>query len=207
MQRGTVIQGIKSQEELYTCFPEPDPDYLVDEDEERVFHQPDSASEFPPPPPPCTADELSAAVAEAYDAHLQNGISPTSDGPAGVGGKQPPLVKPKPLHNPCVESKERQALHRELLMNYKIGKNVLKKPELDKAFRDRREIQRKKEWEEHKSSKGRTSLEIKLEERANRMKEEEEKKMKVIEEEAQAPELLRIHRKITHKSTSGEQAD
>ncbi|XP_055883447.1 uncharacterized protein LOC106052374 isoform X1 [Biomphalaria glabrata] len=201
-----VISNIRTIEDLYTCFPEPDPDYLNDDndDEEgKTFHPPDAAADFPPPPPPCSAEELSAAVAEAYSAQHSNGIAPTAD---GLSPADAPLIKPKPLVNPCLESRERQALHRELLMNYKIGKDVLKKPELDKVMRDRREVQRKKEWDEQKSNKGRTSLEIKLEERANRMKEEEEKKMKVIVEESQTPELVRIQRKILKSSGTGEQS-
>ncbi|XP_055883451.1 protein FAM107B-like isoform X2 [Biomphalaria glabrata] len=206
MPRGATIQDMRAEEDLYTCFPEPDPDYLNDDndDEEgKTFHPPDAAADFPPPPPPCSAEELSAAVAEAYSAQHSNGIAPTAD---GLSPADAPLIKPKPLVNPCLESRERQALHRELLMNYKIGKDVLKKPELDKVMRDRREVQRKKEWDEQKSNKGRTSLEIKLEERANRMKEEEEKKMKVIVEESQTPELVRIQRKILKSSGTGEQS-
>lgn len=30
------------------------------------------------------------------------------------------LIKPRKLSNPCVESKERMALHKELLQNYKM---------------------------------------------------------------------------------------
>ncbi|KAH9518404.1 hypothetical protein Btru_016742 [Bulinus truncatus] len=201
-----VINNIRTIEDLYTCFPEPDPDYLNDDEEEgKTIHPPDSESEFPPPPPPCTAEELSAAVTEAYNTQVHNGISPTVDG-LSPHSSDAPLIKPKPLINPCVESRERQALHRELLMNYKIGKDVLKKPELDKVLRDRRENQRKKEWDEQKLVKGRTSLEMKLEERANRMKEEEEKKMKVIAEESQTPELVRVQRKILKSSSAGEQS-
>uniref|UniRef100_T1IUW6 SH3 domain-containing protein n=1 Tax=Strigamia maritima TaxID=126957 RepID=T1IUW6_STRMM len=43
------------------------------------------------------------------------------------------LIVPKKLSNPCVESKDRQNLHKELLFNQKIGKNVLnQKSELQK---------------------------------------------------------------------------
>lgn len=48
---------------------------------------------------------------------------------------------------------------------------MLEKPELKKAFQDRREVQRRKEWDDaKKASQKRTSFEIKMEERANRMK-------------------------------------
>lgn len=208
------------KENLHVTYPEPDPDYLDDDDNSSASHHharqqqqrqlrspgwrksphsngagasSDTSGEFPPPPPPLTAEELASAVSEAHDAQVQNGISPTaSEKP--VHGQ----IKPKPLHNPCLESKERQALHRELISNYKLGKDVLQKPELNKVMRERREMQRKKEWEEQKNSKGRTSLEVKLEER--RIREEAEAKMKVIkEDESSAPELLRMHKKITHK--------
>ncbi|GFO01981.1 protein fam107b [Plakobranchus ocellatus] len=227
-----VITNIRTIEELYSNFPEPVPDYTNDDDEDTSsdrahssnhrqqqqrspgWRKPrpangvgasDDTSEDFPPPPPLTADEFASAVSEAYETQVQNGISPAApDDQSDPRGSNdgPPQIKPKPLHNPCLESKERQGLHRELLLNFKIGKDVLQKPELNKVLRERRETQRKKEWEEQKNSKGRSSLEVKLEER--RIKEEEVSKMKVIEE-AEAPELLRMHKKITHK-TAGEQS-
>ncbi|BFZ10491.1 hypothetical protein BsWGS_13531 [Bradybaena similaris] len=197
MQRSTV-NGVKAYgEELYSCFPEPDPDY-VDEEEDSSNHV---ESDLPPPPPALTAEELSAAVSEAYDLHVVNGDLMTSDDTAPSSSKEPPLIKPKPLHNPCLESKERQALHRELLMNYKIGKDVLQKPELNKVLRERREKEKKKEWDELKSTRERTSLVMKLEERANKLKEDEEKKTKATTEETQASELTRIQRRIMQKSS------
>ncbi|CAG5128237.1 unnamed protein product, partial [Candidula unifasciata] len=188
--------------ELYSCFPEPDPDYVNDEEEGTTNHDESDL----PLPPALTAEELSAAVSEAYDLHVNNGVSMTSDDAAASSSKEPPLIKPKPLHNPCLESRERQALHRELLMNYRIGKDVLQKPELNKVLRDRREKEKKKEWEELKTTRERTSLVMKLEERANKLKEEEEKKTKATTEKTQDPELTRMHRKIMQKSaTSFEQ--
>ncbi|XP_005097370.1 protein FAM107B [Aplysia californica] len=195
------VHGVKTTEELYSCFPEPDPDYdgpdVPDEEEE--------SGDFPPPPPPLTAEQLSEAVSQAHDSHVANGdIASASDDPAS--GEEPGMIRPKPLANPCVESRERQALHKELLMNYKIGKDILQKPELNKVLRERRETQRKKEWDEQKVIKDRSSLELKLQERANRMKEEEEKGMKVIQEDTQAPEFVRMHRKITKPGNETEQS-
>ena len=52
------------------------------------------------------------------------------------------------------------------------GINVLEKPELQKTFDNRRQTQRAKEWDEQKKSHSkRTSLEMKLEERAHKLKE------------------------------------
>ena len=50
------------------------------------------------------------------------------------------------------------------------GVNVLEKPELKKTFDNRRQTQRAKERETEQANK-RTSLEMKLEQRANRLKE------------------------------------
>lgn len=48
---------------------------------------------------------------------------------------------------------------------------MLEKPELTKALQNRRETQRRREWDDAmKTSHKRTSFELKLEERANRMK-------------------------------------
>ena len=119
-------------EEHYSNLPEPVPDY-----EDPSSHQPlrspgwkklpysngagasdDASEDFPPPPPPITADDLAAAVSDAYEAQVNNGISPTA--PESEESGVPPQIKPKPLHNPCLESRERQALHRELITNYKL---------------------------------------------------------------------------------------
>ncbi|KAG5682002.1 hypothetical protein PVAND_011398 [Polypedilum vanderplanki] len=52
------------------------------------------------------------------------------------------LILPKKLINPCLESKDRQDLHRELLFNQKIGKNVLnQKSELQKVLQRQKERQ------------------------------------------------------------------
>lgn len=179
-------------EELYSDIPEPDPDYLNDDED---------SSEFPPPPPPLSADDITKSAPET---------SPTSSTAPSVigvknGGVSSPedealLVQPRKLSNPCLESRERQALHKELLMNYKLGKDILKKPELDTVLQKRKEAQKRKEWEEQQASK-RTSLELKLEERANRLK-EGDTKMNPISEAAdeQTPELMRMHRRITTKT-------
>ncbi|ESO96680.1 hypothetical protein LOTGIDRAFT_60102, partial [Lottia gigantea] len=101
-------------------------------------------------------------------------------------------ISPKKLENPCLRSNERQALHKELLFNYKRGVNVLQKPELNKILEKRKEQQRLKEWDNQHTNK-RTSLELKLEERANRMKEEENSRMNSIKEKTEnAPEFLKM---------------
>ncbi|CRL01683.1 CLUMA_CG014902, isoform A [Clunio marinus] len=52
------------------------------------------------------------------------------------------LIVPRKLINPCLESSDRQNLHRELLFNQKIGKNVLnQKTELQRALEKQKERQ------------------------------------------------------------------
>ena len=112
------------------------------------------------------------------------------------------LIKPRKLSNPCVESRERMALHKELLQNYKGGKNVLEKPELTKILGQRKEKQRIQEWEaQKKASQKRSSLECKLEVQASKLKEQEEGPMKPIEEEKSQTELAKIQAKILCRST------
>ena len=101
-----------------------------------------------------------------------------------------------------MESRERMALHKELLQNYKGGKNVLEKPELTKILGQRKEKQRIQEWEaQKKASQKRSSLECKLEVQASKLKEQEEGPMKPIEEEKSQTELAKIQAKILCRST------
>ena len=62
-------------------------------------------------------NQLSEAVAQAHEVHLANGdIVAASDNSGHETGE----IRPKPLVNPCIESRERQALHKELKMNSKM---------------------------------------------------------------------------------------
>ncbi|XP_021699817.1 protein FAM107B isoform X1 [Aedes aegypti] len=52
------------------------------------------------------------------------------------------LIVPKKLANPCLESMDRQNLHRELMFNQKMGKSVLnQKSELQQALEKQKERQ------------------------------------------------------------------
>nr|XP_019530379.2 protein FAM107B [Aedes albopictus] len=52
------------------------------------------------------------------------------------------LIVPKKLANPCIESMDRQNLHRELMFNQKMGKSVLnQKSELQRALEKQKERQ------------------------------------------------------------------
>ncbi|CAH0555052.1 unnamed protein product [Brassicogethes aeneus] len=58
------------------------------------------------------------------------------------------LIKPKKPPNPVRENSERQNLHKELLFNKKIGKNVLdQKSELQKAMEKQKSNLAKKQLE------------------------------------------------------------
>ncbi|XP_067684568.1 uncharacterized protein [Haliotis asinina] len=167
---------------------EPDPDYLLDDDV--------SADSFPPPPSPLShdADDI-PQNGQSFHLHPHPHPRPPS---LSETESAESLIRPRRLVNPCLESRERQALHRELLLNYKLGKNVLQKPELSKIMLDRRQTQKKKEWQEQMNNK-RTSFELKMEERATRLKEDEQKSMTTISETSGGPELMRMHAKITQK--------
>lgn len=185
----------KHPEELYRNIPEPDPDYQNDNDDD-----------LPPPPSPLGTEEVSQSSSSNTSATATS----SNSGPTIIRVKNGSIssledegeqIQPRKLSNPCVESRERQALHKELLMNYRLGKDVLKKPELEKKMQMRKDAQKRKEWEEQKASK-RTSFELMMEERANRLKADEDKMKPIQEKEDSAPELLRIHRKITSKPPS-----
>lgn len=52
------------------------------------------------------------------------------------------LIVPKKIMNPCVDSMDRQNLHRELMFNQKMGKSVLnQKSELQRALEKQKERQ------------------------------------------------------------------
>ncbi|XP_046565974.1 uncharacterized protein LOC124274661 isoform X3 [Haliotis rubra] len=183
-----VLTSISLIDDNNADVAEPDPDYLLDDDV--------SADSFPLPPSPLSLDaDVVPQNGQSFHLHPHPHQRPPSLSDTESAES---LIRPKRLANPCVESRERQALHRELLLNYKLGKNVLQKPELSKLMLDRRQTQKKKEWQEQMNNK-RTSFELKMEERATRLKEDEQKSMTTISETSGGPELMRMHAKITHK--------
>lgn len=144
-------------------------------------------------PEPDYLDELDNVTIETENKTKERTPSQSSQ------SSEDSLIQPKKIPNPCLESSTRQALHKELLLNYKRGVNVLEKPELSKVLQNRRETQRRKEWEEQASSK-RTSLEMKLEQRATRLKEDEMKTIKETDDDSAKPELHKAFAKFAQKS-------
>ncbi|XP_048484873.1 protein FAM107B [Plutella xylostella] len=77
------------------------------------------------------------------------------------------LIAPRRLPNPCLESPQRMDLHRELMFNQRIGKNVLnQKSELEKALSKHKEKQILNQEKEHKET---PELERAIAERARRL--------------------------------------
>ena len=81
---------------MYIDLPEPEPDYFDDADQDLL----DTAHI---PPPETDIDSLDVVI------HERCSSQSSDEG----------LIQPKKLQNPCVESDTRQALHKELLLNYK----------------------------------------------------------------------------------------
>uniref|UniRef100_A0A1B0DCD2 Protein FAM107B n=1 Tax=Phlebotomus papatasi TaxID=29031 RepID=A0A1B0DCD2_PHLPP len=69
-------------------------------------------------------------------------MMPPLQSPSGVITDSQGLIVPKKLVNPCLESSDRQNLHRELLFNQKIGRSVLnQKSELQRVLEKQKERQ------------------------------------------------------------------
>lgn len=96
-------------EDLYTEVPEPDPDY-----------QDEDSTDFPPPPPPISTDSNTASTPTSPSSTAAPTIIGVHNGAVSSPEEEGELIQPKKLVNPCLASKERQALHKELLLNYKL---------------------------------------------------------------------------------------
>lgn len=112
------------------------------------------------------------------------------------------LIVPRKPQNPCVESSDHKNLHKELLFNQKIGKNVLnQKSELQRALEKHKEHQFKRELEQQKQE-SKSALERVIEERARRLEtleksEEDNDKCRPGE-----PEFMKIHAKLRARMDS-----
>nr|CAI5846942.1 unnamed protein product [Callosobruchus analis] len=103
------------------------------------------------------------------------------------------LILPRKPANPIKENTERQNLHRELLFNQKVGKNVLnQKTELQKALEKQKDNLAKKELESYIASKT-PELEKVIADRAKRLQSSTDKDEddKVINKE-----LLEVRMKL-----------
>ncbi|XP_064606140.1 uncharacterized protein LOC135471023 [Liolophura sinensis] len=183
-------------EDVCPALPEPDPDYLYEEEDSldspvlRAGRQDVTIIQV--------GNRNHSGSTDYDDNRMTSEHHHRARYPSESDGQG--LILPKKLPNPCLESKERTALHRELLMNNKLGKNVLKKSELQKKLMEREDMRKRKEFETYKLLK-RSSLEIQLEERANRLKKDEAENMKSISEDtSNRSEFSKVHAKITARA-------
>ncbi|XP_054163121.1 protein FAM107B-like [Oppia nitens] len=122
------------------------------------------------------------------------------------------LVIPRKLVNPCLESNERMSIHKEMLWNQKVGKNVLNgKNELQKELAKRKDNQKRKELEAEKLSR-RSSLERRLEEQQLKIKQHEQSSAEHTvtstsgssspDKQSQESEFLKIYSKVKSATNS-----
>ncbi|XP_028171081.1 protein FAM107B isoform X1 [Ostrinia furnacalis] len=104
------------------------------------------------------------------------------------------LIAPRRLPNPCLESPQRMDLHRELLFNQRIGKNVLnQKSELQKALSKHKEKQILNQVREHRET---PELERAIAERARRLEQAEQSGEEA--EPGTSPALQQIRARLRH---------
>ncbi|KAJ2947074.1 hypothetical protein O0L34_g16420 [Tuta absoluta] len=112
-------------------------------------------------------------------------------GEEGVG-----LIAPRRLPNPCLDSPQRMDLHRELMFNQKIGKNVLdQKSELQKALSKHKEKQILNQVNQHKET---PELERIIAERARRL----EQAVQPAEDDGTNPTLAEVRARLRHTAPS-----
>ncbi|KAJ3643046.1 hypothetical protein Zmor_025784 [Zophobas morio] len=111
------------------------------------------------------------------------------------------LIIPRKPHNPVKENSERQNLHKELLFNQKIGKNVLnQKSELQRALEKQKENMAKKELETHLAAKT-PELEKVIADRAKRMQANSMDE-KNVDDKVINKEFLQARMKLKNRSDS-----
>ncbi|XP_034252793.1 uncharacterized protein LOC117652182 [Thrips palmi] len=105
------------------------------------------------------------------------------------------LILPRKPQNPCLDSTEKQNLHRELMFNQKMGKSPLnQKSELQRALQTRKEHQVRKEAELQKQQ-SKTPFEQMIEARARKLESKPEEKNNLGAE----PEFIKVHAKLRAK--------
>ncbi|XP_008212219.2 uncharacterized protein LOC100118859 [Nasonia vitripennis] len=144
-----------------------------------------AADALPPPPPPPPLDNnevITNGASRSCESDECDGPNNGKDIMAPVLSVPPPpppaphmgpdgLILPRKPYNPCLTSTSHKDLHRELLFNQKIGKNVLnQKSELQRALERHRTMVSRKEaernQEESYKNDPRTALQRAIEQRA-----------------------------------------
>ncbi|XP_023935013.1 protein FAM107B [Bicyclus anynana] len=108
------------------------------------------------------------------------------------------LIAPRRLPNPCMENPLRMDLHRELMFNQKVGKNVLnQKSELQKALSKHKEKQLMNQIKEHRET---PELERAIAERARRLEQAEQHTEEI--ESGTNPTLQEVRARLRHAAPS-----
>jgi len=119
-----------------------------------------------------------------------------------ASGDMDGMILPKRLINPCVDSRDHKDLHRELLLNQRMGVDVLnKKSDLKKELERRKQRQTLREKEEQKKAK-KTVFEEVLDVQAQKLKKVESERKKAIDIQKSEPEFLKVHSKIRATKSS-----
>ncbi|XP_047506760.1 protein FAM107B [Pieris napi] len=112
----------------------------------------------------------------------------------GAGAVDEGLIAPRRLNNPCLDNSARMDLHRELLFNQRIGKNVLnQKSELQKALTKHKEKQLMNQVKEHRET---PELERAIAERARRLEQAEQSHEEI--DPATNPTLQEVRARLRH---------
>nr|XP_023026629.1 protein FAM107B [Leptinotarsa decemlineata] len=110
------------------------------------------------------------------------------------------LIMPRKPANPVRENPDRQNLHKELLFNQKIGKNVLnQKTELQRALEKQKDNLARKQLENHIAAKA-PELEKVIADRAKRLQNPNDDKNE--DEKVLNKELLQIRMKLKTRNNS-----
>ncbi|XP_038049360.1 NCK-interacting protein with SH3 domain-like isoform X6 [Patiria miniata] len=180
---------------------------------------PDYLKTLPPPPmvnPPPPDYDLEDGASDRNDMPFHHKLNssgryPSSSSeeandlsPTYQGVDESLLIKPKPLPNPVKESREHREMHRELRASYKTGGPLPQRAELDVVNRERSLRQRREKMDAETKSR-RTSMEIKLQERKDKERMEEEKEQRLAKmreqeaiEEERKPEFMKVNLKKTN---------
>ncbi|XP_052750524.1 protein FAM107B isoform X2 [Galleria mellonella] len=119
-------------------------------------------------------------------------VDMVQEGETGAGSDG--LIAPRRLPNPYLESPQRMDLHRELLFNQRIGKNVLnQKSELQKALSKHKEKQLMNQVKEHRET---PELERAIAERARRLEQGESSTEEI--EPGTNPTLQEVRARLRH---------
>ncbi|XP_022120197.1 protein FAM107B isoform X1 [Pieris rapae] len=112
----------------------------------------------------------------------------------GAGAVDEGLIAPRRLNNPCLDNSARMDLHRELLFNQRIGKNVLnQKSELQKALSKHKEKQLMNQVKENRET---PELERAIAERARRLEQAEQSHEEI--DPATNPTLQEVRARLRH---------